>query len=155
MKRKISIVLLVVLAVGLLAGCCEREEKKISEELFKYKTEYVGDNSKVGSILNTQKYLEGATPDNFEINSEKEPYSLTLNLLTEVDLTDNDLFKNAVVTFALIGNLQEINYSTVGSNDNIATFSREDVENTLDDMDQPDLAEIGKSQKNLEKFMES
>ena len=97
-------------------------------DLSQYKTDYVGDNSKVVHIVSNQIYPEGYSYDHIEIQSEKRPYGLTVYLNSNNgNLTDEekDILESASEeAFNLIGNVQTINYSNAETSEMIATFNR-------------------------------
>ena len=55
-----------------------------------YKTDYVGDAPKVINIVSGQNYPDGYSYDSIEIQSETEPYELTVFLKVVTQLVLND-----------------------------------------------------------------
>ena len=53
---------------------------KTETTLYDYKTAYIGDNSKVSHIVGAMQYPTGAKCETIKIQSEKEPYGLTVYL---------------------------------------------------------------------------
>ena len=84
--------------------------------LYENKTSYVGNNSKVSAIANNLAVPTQLSWGGIELQTEKEPYGLTINyLITEEDLKKIDLNsaqdtfkKNAITMFSLIGNVENI-----------------------------------------------
>jgi len=84
--------------------------------LYENKTSYVGNNSKVSAIANNLTVPTQLSWGGIELQTEKEPYGLTINyLITEEDFKKIDLnsaqdtFKrNAIIMFSLIGNVENI-----------------------------------------------
>lgn len=119
----ISIVAVIVL---IAAGFCllanprskPAEEKNYAERLLQYRTEYVGDNAKVGGIVSTLEYPEKVEYQSFELYTGGSPLSVTVRLDTDTDTrnfyadtVNQDLFeKNAVLIFALVGNVENVNF---------------------------------------------
>ena len=98
MKRFLSLAVVLIFIAG-LAGCGNERLADDFSDLYQYKTEYVGDNSKVAGIVNVQTYYKHIKPKEIEIFSEKEPYGLKVWIETEQAVTEEDLFKNAVERF--------------------------------------------------------
>ncbi len=79
MRRKIIISVLVTALVLSLSACGKKKQDLYEiPDLSQYKTEYVGDTSNVVNIVSHQDYPEGYSYDKIEIQSEKEPYGLTV-----------------------------------------------------------------------------
>ena len=105
-----------------------RKKEKLYEipDLSQYKTDYVGDSSNVINIVSGQEYPEGYSYDSIEIQSETEPYGLTVFLKDEPSAAklEDELQVNADMTFDLIGNLGTIDYKTADSKEIIASYER-------------------------------
>ena len=127
MKRKVLAIVLVVITIISISACGIRNEELYEvPDLSKYKTDYVGDTSKVVSIASGQDYPEGCSYDNIEIQSETEPYGLTVFLKVEpaAPKLDDELQVNADMTFDLIGNLGTLDYKVADSKEMIASYER-------------------------------
>lgn len=70
--------ILVILCTSFLIGCETKEEKTLADELYSYKTKYVGDNSKVGGIVSKLEFTKEYSYKSMEILSKEEPYGLKL-----------------------------------------------------------------------------
>ena len=105
-----------------------RKKEKLYEipDLSQYKTDYIGDSSNVINIVSGQEYPEGYSYDSIEIQSETEPYGLTVFLKDEPSAVklEDELQVNADMTFDLIGNLGTIDYKTADSKEIIASYER-------------------------------
>lgn len=134
-----------------LAGCGGQGEE---ETLMDYKTPYVGDNSKVSQIVRMQDYPDGAEVEGIEILSVEEPYGMKVFLRTQGTMAEEDLFRQAVVTFALIDNLSELDYLSAEGEEPLANFERDEVEEVLKDWGRPGLNEMGKDLASLEEYLE-
>ena len=118
--------MLVAVSIILISTCGKKEKLYEIPDLSQYKTDYVGDSSNVINIVSGQEYPEGYSYDSIEIQSETEPYGLTVFLKDEppaVKLED-ELQVNADMTFDLIGNLGTIDYKTADSKEIIASYER-------------------------------
>ena len=126
MKRKILAIILIVILIISLSACGRRETLYEIPDLSQYKTDYVGDSSNVINIVSKQDYPEGYSYDSIEIQSETEPYGLTVFLKDEPSAVklEDELQVNADMTFDLIGNLGTIDYKTADSKEIIASYER-------------------------------
>ena len=95
-------------------------------DLSQYKTDYVGDSSNVIKIVSGQDYPEGYIYDSLEIQSEREPYGLTVFLKVEPSASklEDELQVNADMTFDLIGNLGTLDYKIADSKEISASYER-------------------------------
>ena len=126
MKKKVLAIMLVAMSIMLISACGKNEKLYEIPDLSQYKTDYVGDSSNVINIVSGQEYPEGYSYDSIEIQSETEPYGLTVFLKDDrsaVELED-ELQVNADMTFDLIGNLGTIDYKTADSKEIIASYER-------------------------------
>ena len=147
--KKSVLLLAAILSFSMLSACGKKEETG----LYSYKTEYVGDNSKVSSIAGSIKYPEGFSESSIKIQSEKEPYTLDVYLDCKGDTDSVEFFDQAVLTFALIGNLQVINYINKENNEIIDSYQRDSIEVVLRENGEKSLQEIGSSQDEIDEYM--
>lgn len=126
MKKKAIAIILVVLSIISVSACGKKEEMYEVPDLSKYKTDYVGDAPNVINIVSGQEYPEGYSYDSIEIQSETEPYGLTVFLKAEPSASklENELQVNADMTFDLISNLGTLDYKIVDSKEIIASYER-------------------------------
>jgi predicted small lipoprotein YifL len=126
MKKKVLAIMLVTMSIMLISACGKKEKLYEIPDLSQYKTDYVGDSSKVINIVSGQEYPEGYSYDSIEIQSETEPYGLTVFLKDESSAAklEDELQVNADMTFDLIGNLGTIDYKTADSKEIIASYER-------------------------------
>ena len=110
----------------LLSACGRKEELYEIPDLSQYKTDYVGDSSNVINIVSSQEYPEGYSYDSIEIQSETEPYGLSVFLKDEPSASriEDELQVNADMTFNLIGNLGTLDYRIADSKEIIASYER-------------------------------
>ena len=125
-KKKVLAIMLVTMSIMLISACGKKEKLYEIPDLSQYKTDYVGDSSKVINIVSGQEYPEGYSYDSIEIQSETEPYGLTVFLKDEPSAAklEDELQVNADMTFDLIGNLGIIDYKTADSKEIIASYER-------------------------------
>ena len=126
MKKKVLAIMLIAVSIMLISACEKKEKLYEIPNLSQYKTDYVGDSSNVINIVSGQEYPEGYSYDSIEIQSETEPYGLTVFLKAEpsASMLEDELQVNADMTFDLIGNLGTIDYKTADSKEIIASYER-------------------------------
>ena len=86
--------------------------------LFKNRTSYVGDNSKVGGIINALTFPGNAATDGFELGTGAQPYSVTVNLKIDSatmeqyarDGLQKPYLINAAIMLSLIENADTIHF---------------------------------------------
>ena len=83
MKKKVLAIMWVAVSIMLISACGKKEKLYEIPDLSQYKTDYVGDSSNVINIVSGQEYPEGYSYDSIEIQSETEPYGLTVFLKDE------------------------------------------------------------------------
>lgn len=144
--------------VLVLFGC---QNRKI-DSLYNYKTDYVGDNSSVSQIVSRQDYPKGFEVGAIEILSSKSPYGLKIFVKDTSNINREDLFINAIETFALIKNLDRIYYVESGRDfeeeknkelkDKIFIFYRKEIEEILEEKNTR-IEEISKDRESFEDFV--
>lgn len=141
-----------VLSLALFA-CTDTAPSKSNDTLYQYKSAYVGDNSKTLSVINLQPYPKGVQMAGIEILSQNTPYGLKVYLSDSNNVADDNLFKNAIITFALIDNLDNIYYIDKNSNQTIAQYNRDDSEYQLKQSTGKIIKDIGANAQNLEGYL--
>ena len=91
MKKKVLAIMLVAMSIMLISACGKKEKLYEIPDLSQYKTDYVGDSSNVINIVSGQEYPEGYSYDSIEIQSETEPYGLTVFLKDEPSVKNMNL----------------------------------------------------------------
>ena len=126
MKKKVLAIMLVAVSIMLISACGKKEKLYEIPDLSQYKTDYVGDSSNVTNIVSGQEYPEGYSYDSIEIQSETEPYGLTVFLKDKPSASriEDELQVNADMTFNLIGNLGTLDYRIADSKEIIASYER-------------------------------
>lgn len=102
------------------------------DNVFAYKTAYVGDNSKVSHILDQQGYPEEIIVKKFEILSQEAPYGLRVYLSKAPKDANKALSDNALLTFYLIDNLSKLSYVEDKSEKVIASYERKEMKASLE-----------------------
>lgn len=143
MKKFIPIIFVLLL---IFSSCNKKEES-----LYDFKTDFVGDNTRVSQIVSKEVYPKNLKTGEIKILSDKKPYGLKVFCKNYKDLEREDLFKNAATTFALIKNLGNLSYVDADEKE-IFSFSRSEVEEGLQKED-TDLDKISESQESLENFI--
>lgn len=160
MKEVMSLKKLYI-SLGLVLVLCGCQNRRI-DSLYNYKTDYVGDNSSVSQIVSRQDYPKGFEVGAIEILSSKSPYGLKIFVKDTSNINREDLFINAIETFALIKNLDRIYYVESGRDfeeeknkelkDKIFIFYRKEIEEILDEKN-TSIEEISKDRESFEDFV--
>ncbi len=87
------------------------------EKLYKYKTQYVGDASKVGNLTSNLYYSK--YKKDMSLKTGSKPYGITINYITKPDqLTENgampitdNIIKNAAIIFCLVDNVDNVTFN--------------------------------------------
>lgn len=129
---------LVILPYGTFKTVTEVQKTFVAfrDNVFAYKTAYVGDNSKVSHILDKQGYPEGIVVQKFEILSQAEPYGLRVYLSKVPKDANKALLNNAMLTFFLIDNLSNLYYVEDKSDQVIASYEREKVLQVFEEIEE-------------------
>lgn len=121
-SRIVIVALVAVLAVcvGLVANPRNngRPPDSVAAGLLQHRTEYIGDNSKVGGIIMALEYPDQAAYSSFALHTESPPLSVTVNFDTDTEtrnfytgaLNEGPFRKNAMLMFSLIHNVEYITF---------------------------------------------
>lgn len=117
----VALVIVLVVAVGLFTNpiTAKPDDNSLTSQLLKNKTEYVGDNSKVGGIISLLTFPESIAYDSFKLSTDSEPFTVTVNLKTDTktknlysgEVNQQRFQDNAIIMFALIGNVEYISFN--------------------------------------------
>ncbi|QHI71640.1 M56 family metallopeptidase [Aminipila terrae] len=130
-----------------------------ADQLYENRTPYLGNNSKVITLLDTLPLPEGITRSEVQLNTSTKPYSATIHYSTKNDslVTDKkDFFKISALLMATVDNMDSITHIGHWSNPALSSsqfyysFTRSEIETVL----RCDVREYGKSPKDLSKLME-
>ena len=147
---------IIVIAFGLgLVACQPKPSLSAADDLYSYKTDYVGDNSKVAAIVRSQVYPQAIKIDGIEILSKAPPYGLTVLIDTDKVIQPADLQKNTNVTFALIKNLDSISYLHKNSRQIVAQYQRGESEKQLEQQMGKTYTQLASSADDLAVYLDS
>lgn len=157
----IAVAATIVVAVGVGIMSNPRAEKSEweskAQSYLGYRTEYVGDASKVGGIIRMLPFPKDVSYDHFELQTASEPYGITIHLKTAEGMVDTAMVsdhmryqKNSLLLFSLIGNLGEIVYRlSDGSESNTILFARAWADNIM----KTEVWKASESQGEYEEFL--
>lgn len=137
--------LLIAITILLLSACGQQKVDNV-DSLWKHKTEYVGDNSKVINIL-SEAGAKDIGDYKIEIESDKKPYGLKVNYENVKDMDPEQLEKLAAVTMGLVGNLERMQINADGK----------DYDYTIDEINKKfnmDFKDLSKDKEKLKSFLE-
>jgi len=159
----IIVALVAVLAV--LAGLAanprnnDKPQDSIAANLLKHRTEYVGDNSKVGGIIYALEYPDKVKYNSFELHTDGPPLSITINLDTDTKtrnfysgaLNEGPFRRNAIIMFSLVHNVE---YITFVLDDGINPYSIQLTRDGADDFVDGDVWSYSASPGQFEKLIQ-
>jgi hypothetical protein len=134
------------------------EQKNFAGTLLSYRTEYVGDNSKVGGLITAIEYPSNVIYDSFELFTNELPYALTINFKTDTDtrnfytgaLHETPFKKNAILIFALIHNAE---YVTFNLDDGVNPYSIQFARGEADAFADGDIWDYSASIEKMEELL--
>jgi len=143
----VAVIACIVAGICLLSNPKEKADASYehpnAEQLFEYRTAYVGDNSAVGNIVSLLEFPSDVKYDHIELQTSAEPYGVDVyfSVTPEVKAAYNtsepdniDVFReNACIMFSLIGNADEVTFRLDDSTGNPADlqFTREWAESIV------------------------
>lgn len=129
-----------------------------AEKFLEYKTEYVGDASKVGNIIYLLDFPENVNYSYFELHTENVPYGITVYLKTDTKTKDYyaeavnqaSFKKNAIIMFSLIENADYINFDlNDGENSYIIKYTRDQANVVIG----KDIREFSEDKNKFSRFL--
>lgn len=156
-KVLILFLILSILATSFLIGCDTKKEENLTDKLYGYKTEYIGDNSKVGNIVSNLEFPKGYKYKSMEISADEKPYSLMLHLELAEDgyLTVDKLKVQSAILFSLIDNLDEIVYVPINSElEGILPIDRKYMDAMMISVLGKDTKELGSSKTKFKELVQ-
>lgn len=172
-SSKDLLILLVVTMLGtsFLTGCDTKEDltndqENLTDKLYKNKTEFIGDNSKVSGLVSSLEYPKGYEYDYIEIVAEDEDDDQRDNQLSILFKEDNnrnskyahenEFVTQSAILFSLIGNLDHIEYISQEEDGQtaFAGFERDQIERYASSALGIKTEEIGSSKANFKKLVE-
>jgi len=167
-KRPASRVIHVALIAALVVGVgifthlitSQPDDKTLASRLLENKTEYLGNNSKVGGIISLLTFPKNIVFDSFELFTDSEPYALTINLKTDTETKNlysgeahqQQFEDNAIIMFALIGNVEYINFNL---NDGLVSNSMQYTRQWANDQHGKDVRDFAVSEEELSKLIDN
>lgn len=150
----LAVIVVACVAMGLISSPkpepAPKETKGASmEKLWENRTEFIGDNSAVGTILSELSFPENMQYKSFELKTKKQPYQIIIHF----DIADDALItadydhgqpetglnidsalleENARVMFSLIGNVEKITFSVNGKDG--GTLTNHYMRNNYDEL---------------------
>ena len=97
-------------------------------DLEQYRTEYIGDASKVAAIAQRLPYPEGYSYSSIELQTSTEPYELIVYLDGNDDWQKKDFDLCATTAFDLIGNMGVISFRSADTGSDICSFERNELQ---------------------------
>jgi hypothetical protein len=127
-KKVLIICVIVSLAITYIHGkVMDQYTQETTNMVYSYQNTYVGDNSSVGGIL--YQLPLGDSISSFELGTQEEPYSITLNYnenASAYENISNDIEYIATALFALVINVDEVSINIPGSD--TKRISRESIQ---------------------------
>ena len=126
------------------------------KDLYSYKTEFVGDNSKTVAIASGMDYTKDYTYKGIAIKDDTEGKTLVVELNANGRVKDVDLSKQATMTFALIGNVDSIQYINTEDESTIVSYTRDELDKKLqkESAGKLSLKVIGDSEESFNAYKE-
>jgi hypothetical protein len=156
----VALVTAVVVTVGLFTNpiTTKSDDSSLTSQLLKNKTEYVGDNSKVGGIISLLTFPKNIAYDSFELLTDSEPFAITVNLKTDTDtrnlysgeVNQQQFQDNAMIMFALIENVEYIDFNL---DDGLAPYSMQYTRGWANHQYGKDVRDFAKSKEEFSKLI--
>jgi len=156
----VASVIAIVVGIGLFTNpiVTKPDDKSLAAQFLKFKTEYAGDNSKVGGVISLLTFPENIAYDSFELFTDIEPYAITVNLKTDTETRNlysgeanqQQFQDNAMIMFALIGNVEYIDFSL---DDGSAPYSMQYTRGWANHQYGKDVRDFAKSKEEFSKLI--
>ncbi len=101
-----------------------RTEAMSATDLGQYRTEYIGDATRVDQIAQLLPYPKDYRYSSIRLQTDTEPYELTVFVTGKDHVQREDFEGCAAAAFDLIGNMGVISFGRAGTDDMIASFTR-------------------------------
>lgn len=160
MKKLLSIILSLSLIFTLVSCTNKVKEEKLSvsaysEELFKNKNPYIGDNSADMNLLNLMNIENDLGAYTIELNTESNINSIKLIFNTPVSDShtfDTNMYNRAYLILALIENANEVQWTYPNESDNLITHMSVNIDEASDTLG-ANIKDFGKSKKSIKKLL--
>ncbi len=156
----LALVATIMVAVGLFTNpiTTKPNDNSLASQLLKNKTEYVGDNSRVGGIISLLAFPEKIAYDSFELLTDSEPFAITVNLKTDTETRNfysgganrQQFQNNAIIMFALIGNVEYIDFNL---DDGLAPYPMQYTRGWANHQYEKDVRDFAKSKEEFSKLI--
>ena len=156
----VALVAAAIAAFGLFTNpiTAKPNDNTLTSRLLNNKTDYVGNNSKVGGIISLLSFPENVAYHSFELFTDSEPYGITVNLKTNTETVklfsdegNHKQFKdNAIIMFALIGNVENIKFNL---DDGLEPYSIQYTRQWANEQYGKDVRDFAKSQEEFSKLI--
>ncbi|MEN6312729.1 MAG: M56 family metallopeptidase [Clostridiaceae bacterium] len=129
------------------------------EFLLKNKTEYVGNNVKIGSLIDGMPLPEGVDRGTFELSTSEPPYGVTCHYILEDDsikVSEEQFLRNSILLFALVDNVDNVTHTGHWKNDLLSSvpfeysYTRADADKVVGG----DVRQFGRDKKSLSELIE-
>lgn len=104
--------------------CPQKRDREIKARLEECCTDYIGDAPQVVGIASNLPYQEGFSYRSIEIQSDTEPYELTVFLDGEGNASESDFENAAKLAFDYIKNMGTIRFCMEEAKEEVASFER-------------------------------
>ncbi len=136
----IALIVAIVVAIGLFTNpiTAKSDENSLTLQFLNNKTQYVGDNSKVGGIISLLTLPKNIDYDSFELFTDNEPFAITVNLKVDTktgkiysdEANQKQFHDNATIMFPLIGNVEYIYFNLDDGVDQYSIqYTRKEINN--------------------------
>lgn len=127
--------------------------------LLENKNQYIGNNSKVGALIDAMPLPEGVFRDKFELYTDMAPYGLTIYYHLDDDslrISEEQFLRNSVLLFALVDNLDKVEHIGFWNNKALSstpfrfTYTRADADRIVGG----DVRQFAESEEKLAELIE-
>lgn len=117
----------------IVIGCSDKkqlEDESLADIIYENKTDYVGNNGKVLSIIENLEFPDGYKYDHIEILSDEEPYELNIYFNGELEGLEEP-YNEVVIILSLIKNLEKLNIINE-NNEAVYNFEKSKIKEDVD-----------------------
>ena len=159
-KRRGAAALCLVLALTVSCGAfiacgpARTAEQTPAQALLEVRTDSIGDNSAVGKLLGLLPLAGNVRQDEFSLQTDREPYGLTVNYTSGHALGASDLaweYRNALLLLCLIKNAGSVTFKVTGPDYSSAfTYTAEQAAK----LELTDVRMLADGESGFEKFLD-
>ena len=168
-KKRLIISLLVMTIIifsGFTIACSIMPTRTVDEKdvdkLYELKGGKIGDNSRVGNIINLLDFPKDLEPNGIELSTKEEPYGLQINFSADTDtkmkyiaMSSDEVWRSqSLILFSLIDNLNYIKYAIDDGKGNIvvSSINREQADSITVSVVGHRTSHIAKNKKRFKEF---